>query len=145
VGFCLDGDGDGDSREFVIYSRPDAHRLKHIRERPDGVSFHFDSDGHGQDIIVLHGRVAVDDDHPAIRDWPPYLEKYGPEVERAFGSIAKFSETYSVALRVTITGVRGFYVRGLGAAARSLAFDRRHLGLRLALKPVMTAAVSPCR
>ena len=76
VGFCRDGDAD--STEFVIYSRPDSHRLKHLRERPDKVSFHFDSDGHGQDIVVLHGRVVVDDDHPVIQDWPPYLEKYGP-------------------------------------------------------------------
>ena len=72
----------------------------------------FDSDGHGQDIVVLYGRVVVDDDHPVIQDWPPYLEKYGPAVERIFGSIAKFSQSYPIALRVTITGVRGFYVRG---------------------------------
>jgi PPOX class probable F420-dependent enzyme len=66
VGFCRDGDAD--STEFVVYSRPDARRLEHLRERPDKVSFHFDSDGHGQDIVVLHGRVVVDDDHPAIKD-----------------------------------------------------------------------------
>jgi hypothetical protein len=36
---------------------------------PDAATpFHFDSDGHGQDIVVLHGRVVVDDDHPAIKD-----------------------------------------------------------------------------
>jgi PPOX class probable F420-dependent enzyme len=110
VGFCQDGGTD--STELVIYSRPDARRLKHLRERPDKVSLHFDSDGRGEDIVVLHGRVVVDDDHPAIKDWPPYLEKYGPAVERAFGSIAKFSESYPIALRVTITGVRGFYQRG---------------------------------
>ena len=61
---------------------------------------------------MLHGRVEVDHGHPAIQDWPPYLEKYGAAVERAFGSIAKFSESYPIALRVTITGVRGFYERG---------------------------------
>jgi hypothetical protein len=75
-------DGGADSTELVIYSRPDARR------------------------------VVVDDDHPAIKDWPPYLEKYCPAVERAFGSIVKFSESYPIALRVTITGVRGFYQRG---------------------------------
>jgi hypothetical protein len=79
---------------------------------PGRFRFHFDSDGHGQDIVVLHGRVVVDDDHPVIQDWPSYLEKYGPAVERVFGSIAKFSESYPIALRITITGVRGFYVRG---------------------------------
>jgi PPOX class probable F420-dependent enzyme len=110
VGFCRDGDAD--SAEFVIYSRPDAHRLGHLRDRPDQVSFHFDSDGHGQDVVVLHGRVVIDDDHPAIKDWPPYLEKYGAAVERAFGSIEKFSASYPLALRITITSVRGFYQRG---------------------------------
>lgn len=110
VGFCRDGDVD--STELVIYSRPDARRLQHLRERPDKVAFHFDSDGHGQDIVVLHGRVVVDDTHPAIQGWPPYVEKYGPAIERVFGSIAKFSDSYPIALRVTITSVRGFYIRG---------------------------------
>jgi hypothetical protein len=72
----------------------------------------FDCGGHGQDIPVLHGRVGVDDDHPATQDRPPYLEKYGLTAERTFGSIAKFSHSYSIALRVTITGVRGCYERG---------------------------------
>jgi len=102
VGFCWDGD-----TEFVIYNRPDAHRLRHLRDRPEQVSFHFDSDGHGQDIVVLHGRAVVDDNHPAMHEWPPYVEKYGPAVASFGGDITKFSETYSVALRVTITGVRG--------------------------------------
>ena len=54
-------------------------------------------------------------------DWPPYLEKYGAQVERAFGSIATFSESYPIALRVTITSVRGFLpvplarIRGAGS------------------------------
>lgn len=55
---------------------------------------------------MLQGRVAVDDAHPAIKDWPPYLEKYGAAVERAFGSVAKFSDSYPIALRVTITSAR---------------------------------------
>jgi PPOX class probable F420-dependent enzyme len=110
VGFCWDGDADG--TQLVIYSRPDAHRLKHLRDRPDKVSFHFDSDGHGEDIVVLYGRVVVDDDHPLIQDWPPYIDKYGPAIERAFGSIEKFSQNYPIALRVTIIRVRGFYRLG---------------------------------
>ena len=106
VGFCWDG-GTG----LVIYNRADAQRLRHLRERPDQVSFHFDSDGHGQDVLVLYGRAAVDEDQPPLKDWPPYLQKYGPAVERAFGDVARFSALYPVALRVTITGVRGFYAR----------------------------------
>ena len=104
VGFCWDG-----GAELVIYSRSDAQRLRHLEDRPDQVSFHFDSDGHGQDVLVLYGRVTVDEDHPPLKAWPPYLEKYGPAVTGAFGDIAQFSDMYPIALRVTITGVRGFH------------------------------------
>jgi PPOX class probable F420-dependent enzyme len=83
VGFCQDGEA-----EFVIYSRPDAHRLEHLRDRPDQVTFHFDSDSRGQDVLVLYGQVVVDDDHPASQDWPPYPAKYGAAVRTAFGDIA---------------------------------------------------------
>ncbi len=72
----------------------------------------FGQHGHGQDVVVLQGRVVVDEDHPAIKDWRPYLDKYGPAVERAFGSTDRFSAAFPVALRVTITGIRGFYQRG---------------------------------
>ncbi len=105
VGFCRGGGPD--SAEFVIYNRPDAHRLRHLRDRPDQVSFHFDSDGHGQDIVVLHGRAVIDESHPAMHEWPPYVEKYGPAVARYGGDITEFSKTFSVPLRVTITSVRG--------------------------------------
>jgi hypothetical protein len=60
----------------------------------------------------MQGRIVVDEQHPAIKDWPPYLTKYGPAVARAFGSIERFSESYPIALRVTITDVRGFFARG---------------------------------
>jgi hypothetical protein len=78
------------------------------------VAFHFDSDGQGQDIVVLHGRVAVDESHPAIKDWPPYVDKYGPAIERAFGDIATFSDSFPIALRVTVASVRGLLVRAAG-------------------------------
>ena len=104
VGFCWDGGTD-----LVIYNRADAQRLRHLRERPDQVSFHFDSDGHGEDILVLYGQAVVDEKQPPLKDWPSYLDKYGPSVQRAFGDIAQFSALYPVALRVTITRVRGLY------------------------------------
>ena len=107
VGFCWDG-GTG----LIIYNRADAKRLRHLRERPDQVSFHFDSDGHGEDVLVLYGRAVVDEDQPPLKDWPPYLDKYGAAVAGAFGDIARFSDLYPIALRVTITGVRGFHTRG---------------------------------
>ena len=35
----------------LVYSRPDANRLTHIRRRPQ-VCLHFDGDGSGGDIVV---------------------------------------------------------------------------------------------
>ena len=107
VGFCWDG-----GSELIIYNQAGAKRLGHLRERPDQVSFHFDSDGHGQDVLVLYGRAVVDEDHPPLKDWPPYLDKYGAAVAAAFGDVARFSDLYPTALRVTITSVRGFHTRG---------------------------------
>ena len=65
-------------------------------------------DGGGSAQPGGQATVEVDSDHPAIADWPLYLDKYRPAVERAFGSIAEFSASYPIALRVRITGVRGF-------------------------------------
>ena len=75
------------------------------------MSFHFHGDGPGQDTLVLYGRVFVDENHPPLKDWPPYLDKYGPSVRAAFGDVARFSDPYPIALRVTITRVRGSYTR----------------------------------
>lgn len=108
VWFLWDGDNGGTpADEFVIYSRAGAHRLRHIRERPN-VAFHFDSDGRGGNVVVLRGEVRVDESQPPSADWPVYVEKYGKDMERVSGSIPKFSEAYPVPLRVRITHVRGF-------------------------------------
>jgi PPOX class probable F420-dependent enzyme len=107
VWFLWDGDnGSTAADEFVIYSRADAHRITHIRERPN-VAFNFDGNGRGGDIVVFRGIVTPDESLPACADWPAYVEKYGPNMERVSGSIPKFAQEYPVPLRVKITNVRG--------------------------------------
>jgi PPOX class probable F420-dependent enzyme len=101
VGFVYQDDG-----SILIYSARDANRLGHVRDRPR-VALHFDGDGDGGDIVVFTGTAVRADDVPPAHRNPAYLDKYGPATARAFGSVEKFSERFSVPLRIEITRTRG--------------------------------------
>jgi PPOX class probable F420-dependent enzyme len=91
----------------LVYNRPDANRLTHIRVRPR-VSLHLDGDGRGGDIVVLAGRAQILDPHPLPHELPAYLDKYREAMIRVSGSPEAFSEAYPVPVRVEVTRVRGF-------------------------------------
>lgn len=93
--------------EVLVYTRPDAYRLAHIRRRPR-VGLHFDSDGTGGDIIVLKGTARIDERLPPAAETPAFREKYGQGMVTVSGSAEKFSADYSVGLRVRVERVRGF-------------------------------------
>jgi PPOX class probable F420-dependent enzyme len=96
-----------DSTTVLVYNRPDARRLAHIRRHPR-VTLNLDGDGRGGDIIVLSGRAEVVADHPLPHEFPPYVDKYREAAERISGNVEDFSAAYSVALRITVDRVRGF-------------------------------------
>lgn len=96
-----------DDEGVLVYNRADAHRLQHIRRRPQ-VSLHFDGDGRGGDIVVLRGRATIADDVPPPHQMPAYAEKYASGIRRVSGSGPEFSAAYPVPVRVEITGVRGY-------------------------------------
>lgn len=96
-----------DGETLLVYNRPDAKRLQHIRRNPR-VSLNFDSDGSGGDIVVLSGEARVNPGGAPASMEAAYLEKYRaeiPEIDRTPESLAA---EYSVALRISITKVRGF-------------------------------------
>jgi PPOX class probable F420-dependent enzyme len=101
VGFLWDG---GDS--LLTYTQTGARRLANIRRQPR-VSLNFDSNG-GDDIVVLAGTAEILDGYPAVPDNPAWLEKYGEAIDARFGSAVKFSERFSVPVRIHLTHVRGF-------------------------------------
>ena len=92
---------------LLIYNRPDAHRLTHIRRRPR-VSFNLDSNGQGGDIVVLTGTAALAHGVPAPHELPEYVQKYSDRMVRVSGSLEEFSRQYPVALRIQELRVRGF-------------------------------------
>ena len=91
----------------LVYNRPDANRLTHVRHRQQ-VCLHFDGNSRGGDIVVLTGRARVLEYFPLPHELPGYLDKYGESMVRVSGSPEAFSEAYPVPVRVDVERVRGF-------------------------------------
>lgn len=105
VWFWWDGDGDRDT--VLVYNRADAYRLAHMAARPQ-VSLHFDSDGRGEDIVVLAGTARQVAGAPGPHEHDGYLAKYGAPMAGISGTAEQFGAEYPVAVEVAIRRVRGF-------------------------------------
>jgi PPOX class probable F420-dependent enzyme len=91
----------------LIYNRPDAHRLAHVRRRPR-VSLHFDEDGTGAHVAVLSGEADVLSDQPPPHENSAFLDKYGEGMRRVSGSAQAFGARYRIPVSVRITRIRGY-------------------------------------
>lgn len=58
-------------------------------------------------MIVLTGEARVLDETPKIAEVPAYLEKYAQGIERIGYTPEQMAASYSAAIRVTPTKVRG--------------------------------------
>jgi PPOX class probable F420-dependent enzyme len=96
-----------DADAVLIYSDNAAKRLDHVAVRPR-VSLHFDSDGHGGNVIVFAGVAEQAVDTPSADGNEAYVAKYAPAIERLGVDPAQFATKYSVPLRVRLSKVRGF-------------------------------------
>jgi PPOX class probable F420-dependent enzyme len=92
---------------ILVYNRPAAHRLTHLRERPR-VALNLNSDGNGGDIVVLTGTAGLLPDHPGPHQDEQYLRKYGVDMARISGDVEQFGAAYSIAVRIAVDRVRGF-------------------------------------
>ena len=95
-----------DGETFLIYSQPNTHKIEHIRRSPH-VSLNFDSDVLGGDIIVFTGEGRIAEDAPLAHQVAEYVEKYEAGFARIGMTAEEFANSYSVALRVTPTNLRG--------------------------------------
>jgi PPOX class probable F420-dependent enzyme len=101
VWFWWDG-----ASNVLVYNRPEAHRLAHLRRSPR-LALHFDGNGRGGDVVILTGSAEVID-APPPHEHREYLAKYRADMARVSGSPEQFSTQYSVPLLVSIDKVRGF-------------------------------------
>jgi PPOX class probable F420-dependent enzyme len=94
---------------FLIFSRPDAHKVAHLKKRPN-VALHFNtSDAKAdEDVIVFLGMAEIDPDVPPAHEMHAYLEKYRTGIANLNMTPESFSQEYSVAIRVTPTKLRGW-------------------------------------
>ena len=96
-----------DGATLLIYSRPEAARLRHIVRDPR-VSLNLNSDADGDDIVVITGMAAVAPDEPSASESAAFIEKYRTGIANLGMNPESFAAAYSVALRVTPEKLRGF-------------------------------------
>ena len=97
-----------DDGAFLIYSKPDAHKVAHIRQHPN-VALHFNTDQRAdEDVTVFLGRAALDPDAPPAHRMPAYLDKYAGGIAGLDMTPKEFSAEYSLAIRVRPTKLRGW-------------------------------------
>jgi PPOX class probable F420-dependent enzyme len=95
-----------DGQALLIYSQPDKQKLRNIARNPT-VTLNFDSDGQGGNIIVITGTAHVDEQAPRVHQHPEYAEKYAAKIKGMHLTAESFGQSYSVAIRVTPTQLRG--------------------------------------
>lgn len=97
-----------DEGAFLIYSKPDAHKVAHIREHPH-VALHFNSDPRAdEDVTVFLGVAELDPGAPPAHRMPAYLDKYTDGIAGLDMTPEEFSAEYSLAIRVRPTKLRGW-------------------------------------
>ena len=93
---------------FLIFSRPDAHKVAHLKEHPK-VALHFNTDDEAdEDVIVFLGVAEIDPDAPPAHEVRAYRKKYATGMDELAMTPEAFSQEYSLAIRVRPTKVRGW-------------------------------------
>lgn len=95
-----------DGESILVYSRPQAHKIRHLENNPS-VSLNFDSDGQGGDIVVLLGEAHIATSPISEDQIANYVEKYNQGMEDLGLTPDEFNKTYSIAIRITPTVLRG--------------------------------------
>lgn len=96
---------DGDS-ELLVYSQPHKPKLRNIADSPK-VSVNFDSDGTGGNVIQFDGEARADIDAPMANAVDAFIEKYRDGIRRIGTTPDDFASTFSAAIRVRLTKLRG--------------------------------------
>jgi PPOX class probable F420-dependent enzyme len=96
-----------DGESFLIYSQPQAYKIRNITRNPR-VTLNFNSDKHGNDVIVFRGSASIDPSIPPADQVPAYIEKYRSGIKELGSTPAEFAGEYSIAIRVHPTRLRGF-------------------------------------
>lgn len=95
-----------DGETFLIFSRKAGYKVRHIQNNKK-VSLNLDSDRKGGDIVVLLGNAIIENSAISAEQIEQYLEKYNQGLARLNMTPKEFQDSYSVAIRITPTLLRG--------------------------------------
>ena len=88
-----------DGSALIIYSLPDAAKLRHIAAN-EQVSLHFNCTPGGGDVVVISGRAEVIAAAPPPSEVDGMLDKYRDAIA-AMGYTQEWYDSYNTAIRVT--------------------------------------------
>lgn len=94
-----------DGATFLIYSQPDAQKLRNIKRHPR-VALNLNSDAQGNQVVRIEGTAEIVEDAPPATGVPEMIEKYRAGIARIGMTPEEFARSYSVAIRVTPTRFR---------------------------------------
>lgn len=98
-----------DGASFLIYSRPDTPKLRNIA-RSAQVTLNLNCDQWGNDVVIITGDARIDEAASLVREVPAFVKKYVDDLHSAksMDDFDRIMDGYTVAIRVTPTGLRGF-------------------------------------
>jgi PPOX class probable F420-dependent enzyme len=82
-------------------------RTRNLAANPR-VALNFRGDRLGNDVVVLTGEARIDPSAPPAHQTPGYREKYADHVAGLPATPEQFAAEYHVAVKITLTGLRGF-------------------------------------
>jgi PPOX class probable F420-dependent enzyme len=94
-------------QQLLIYSQANKQKLRNIQHNPK-VALNFDGNGRGGNIVVITGEARIDPHAPPADQVAAYIEKYRNDIARIGRDPESFAKSYSVAIWVTPTSLRGF-------------------------------------
>jgi len=88
--------------QVIVYSDHRARRNRNLEANPR-VSFHLPDEGHGGDIVTFEATAEIDPEYPPAAENAAYLAKYGALIDATLGGPVRFSQTYSIPIRISLT------------------------------------------
>ncbi len=96
-----------DGETILFYSQPDTPKLRNIARSP-AVSFHLQSDTHGDHVLIVTGTAEIDPTIPPSDDHPAYAAKYRAALAHWKLDEAETARTFSVPVRIRPRTVRAW-------------------------------------
>jgi PPOX class probable F420-dependent enzyme len=95
-----------DGETFLIYSAPDAQKIKNI-ESNSRVALSYTGDDEANSYVVVMGQATIERDITPAHQLQPYMDKYASGIEGLGMTPEGFGQALNVGIRVMPERVRG--------------------------------------